>query len=118
MLTACGCGTARRLNPDFANELADFAVGAGVHSQRTADRAGNAGERADAGRPGGSRLGGHERHVGRASSFDDHAAIGGAHARRRELAGKRTTIPRTPPSPTSTLLPLPMIHHAIRRRKQ
>ena len=78
----------RRVHPDVANEVADLAVGAGVHAQRSADRSGNPGEGTDAGGAGGRGFCGHRRHVRRGSRFDDDRVVFDADRNPRKLAAE------------------------------
>ena len=56
---------------------------------------------------------------GRCAGIDDHdARFRRARRSRANSAAERTTMPRIPPSPTSTLLPLPITNHGSLRLKQ
>ncbi len=84
----CGSGRAGRLHPHFAHELADLAIRAGVHPQRSADRSGNSGKRADARSARRRGVGRHRRHVGRTARLDDDARPSTRHADGGERAGQ------------------------------
>ena len=86
----------RGLHDDLARELADLAIGAGVHADRTADGGRDPGQPIDADAAQVRDLGAQHRQRSAAAGLRDHGPVVGADVERGELALEAQHDPANP----------------------